>query len=121
MRDGRARAGIYHRLRMQTNRPWSTLAANAFLPISRGYGSKRSHRKSANRLPDLRSDPQVASRLPGCKKVCSECGGTGHVNFKRRQQLPAKVKAKERGLSGRFDQYCALESSLMAHHSDPRP
>jgi ribosomal protein S27AE len=72
-------------------------------------------------LPDLRSDPQVASRLPGCKKVCPECGGTGHVNFKRRQQLPAKVKAKERGLSGRFDQYCALESSLMAHHSDPRP
>jgi hypothetical protein len=63
----------------------------------RGYGSKRAHRKSANRLPDLRSDRQVASRLPGRKKVCPECGGTGHVNFKRRQQLPAKVKAKERG------------------------
>ena len=42
--------------------------------------------------PVCEATGRVASRLPGRKKVCPECGGTGHVNFKRRQQLLKKIK-----------------------------
>ena len=46
--------------------------------------------------PVCEATGRVPSRLPGGKKVCPECGGTGHVKFQRRQQLLAKLKAKER-------------------------
>jgi hypothetical protein len=39
---------------------------------------------------------RVASRLPGRKKVCPECGGTGYVTPIRRQQLLKKMRARER-------------------------
>jgi hypothetical protein len=57
--------------------------------------TRNSHiRKSIAGLPCVQATGRVESRLPGRKRICPECGGTGKVSTLRREALLKKMKSE---------------------------
>jgi len=53
-------------------------------------------RQTLTKCPVCDGRGEVPSRLPFRRKVCPECGGSGHVTPMRRERLIQKVKTKPR-------------------------